>query len=239
MIKVISSKDNVIVKNATKLKDVKYRKSSKTFLVEGKKTVEEALKYDLLLKVFTLKELDLPFNIEQLVVPMEIIKKISNTVNPEGVVGVAKYPTYNESNYQKCLYLDAINDPGNMGTIIRSAVALGYEAIYVSNDSVDIFNEKVISASKGAVFALPIFNKKYNEIAQKYQTICSYLGKDSVNLEDVKPKKPFLLVLGNEAHGIRKDIIDNCDLKIKIPMANFESLNVAVAAGILMYFLNK
>ncbi len=237
MIKVISSKDNKIVKSAACLKEVKYRKTSKTFLLEGRKALDVALEQGLVLKVFTVKELDIPFNIEQFIVPIDIIKKISPSVNPEGIISVVKYPTFEDKEYSKCLYLDAIQDPGNMGTIIRSAVSFNFDCIYLSSDSVDIYNEKVIAASKGAVLKIPCITAKFNDIVGKKDAIVSSLDNDSKDIKDLKIKENFVLVLGNEAHGVRKEIASNCTIKVKIPMNNFESLNVAVAAGILMYKL--
>ena len=129
-----------------------------------------------------------------------------------------------------------MSDPGNAGTIIRTALAFGYDAVIFSIDSVDIYNEKVISATKGAIFEIPVFKKDIEEINKGYQVISSTLSSKSVSLENAKANKPFILVLGNESHGVSQRVVDLSDLLVKIPMNVMDSLNVSVAAGILMYY---
>ena len=99
----------------------------------------------------------------------------------------------------------------------------------------DIYNEKVISATKGAIFAIPVIRKDLKEIKNGHQIIASTLSEKSVSLEKAKAKKPFILVLGNESHGISNEVVDQADLLVKIPIQTMESLNVSIAAGILMY----
>ena len=137
----------------------------------------------------------------------------------------------------KVVYLDHINDPGNLGTIIRTALALDYDAVVISKDSVSIYNEKTIAATKGALFLMPILEGEIKDFDSSYSVVVSTLNDKSQDLKDIKPLDKFVLVLGNEAHGVCQDSIDRADLMVKIPVNNIDSLNVSVAAGILMYYL--
>ena len=237
MIKEILSKSNSKIKYIASLQLPKYRKEHNRFLAEGYKALEMALKTNLVKDVFSLKPIaNLPEEITNYIVSEEIMDKISSTKSPEGVVFLCDIPTYNQVKGDKIIYLDRVSDPGNAGTIIRTALAFGYDAVIFSNDSVDIYNEKVISATKGAIFEIPVFKKDIEEINKGYQVISSTLSPKSSSLENSKANKPFILVLGNESHGVSQRVVDLSDLLVKIPMNVMDSLNVSVAAGILMYY---
>ena len=158
MIKVVTSKDNPRVKFALSLKESKNRKANKMFLAETYKSLEMALKHHQVLEVFATEWIDLPEDITLNLVSEDILKKLSSNVNPEGVVFICKMNEY-DGNYHKILYLDHIQDPGNMGTLIRTALAFNYDAVVASKDSVSFYNEKVINSSKGAIFAIPCLEK--------------------------------------------------------------------------------
>ena len=231
----IVSKSNSKIKYLTSLHNVKYRKENKQFLAEGYKSLEMALKAGLVKEVYSLKEISDLKDIPNYIVSEEIMEKISTSKSPEGVVFLCDIPNLLGNKLEKVVYLDKVSDPGNAGTIIRTALAFGYDAVIFSNDSVDIYNEKVIAATKGAIFAIPVIKKDINEINNGHQIIASTLSDKSISLEEAKAKKPFILVLGNESHGVSDEIIENSDLLVKIPMQTMESLNVSIAAGILMY----
>ena len=127
-----------------------------------------------------------------------------------------------------------MSDPGNVGTIIRTALAFSYDAMILSDGCCDPYNEKVVSASKGAIFQLPILHGKLGEFSSGKKVIVSALNDKAVDLNDLEIKDPFILVLGNEAAGVKQEIIDSADIVTKIQISNIDSLNVAVAAGILM-----
>ena len=234
MIKVITSKDNKRVKYALSLKENKYRKINKEFLAETFKSLEMAINSDMVLETFSTEWLDIPENITQNIVSEDILKKLSSNVNPEGVVFIAKEREIKKSNPHKILYLDHISDPGNMGTLIRTALAFNYDLVIVSSDSVSIYNEKVVNASKGAIFAIDVISGDISNYKDSHQIIVSTLSEDSIALDDIIYKEDFILVLGNESHGVSENIIKLADNKIKIPIQNVDSLNVAVAGGILM-----
>ena len=235
MIKVITSKNNDKIKYAVSLKDNKTRKKENKFIGEGKKSLELALKANLVLEVFTYEALLIDENITQYLVNEEVMKKLSSNVNPEGVVFIANVPLFKKDNLKKILFLDNINDPGNLGTLTRTALAFNYDAVITSPNSVSIYNEKALAASKGANYLIPVFQDELENYKDNYQIIVSTLKDESIDINEVETNKKFILVLGNEAHGVSKNSEDLADIFVKIPINNINSLNVAIAGGILMY----
>lgn len=234
MIKVITSKDNKHIKFALSLKENKYRKINKMFIAETFKSLEMAIKHNMVVETFSTEWLDIPEEIPQNIVSDEILKKLSNNVSPEGVVFIAKENEIKPEKEDKILYLDHIADPGNMGTLIRTALAFDYDLIVVSENSVSIYNEKVVNSSKGAIFAMPIKVGDLTPYLDSHQIIVSLLSDDSVSLDELNVEEKFVLILGNESHGVKRDSKRNATVKVKIPIKNIDSLNVAVAGGILM-----
>ena len=234
MIKAISSKNNERVKFAYSLKENKNRKEHKMFLAETFKSLKMALATNSVIEVFTLSYLDIPEEIPQNLVTEDVLKKLSSNVNPEGVVFIAKMNECVINDPHKVLYLDHISDPGNMGTLIRTALAFSYDLVVTSEDSVSIYNEKVVNSSKGAIFAIPVKVGKLSEFKDTHQILVTNLSKNAKNFEEVELKDKFVLVLGNESHGVGKEIIKLASEEIIIPIKNIDSLNVAVAGGILM-----
>ena len=235
MINTITSKDNGRVKAALKLKESKYRKESGLFLAEGFKALEMALKNHQVVEVFSLEWIELPEDVNLYLVSESILNKLSNSVNPEGVVFVAKMRLIENRDFNRILYLDHISDPGNMGTLIRTALAFNYEAVVLSKECVSAYNDKVIAASKGAIFEIPVYEDELKHYKGTHHIYVSTLAKDSIPLEEVKLKDKFVLVLGNESHGVSKDVLSLADSKVIIPIQNIDSLNVALAGAILMY----
>ena len=188
--------------------------------------------------MFTLKPIPhLDTNIQEYLVTEEIIEKLAFSNNPEGVVFLCDMPKNIPAKLDKVVYLDNINDPGNMGTIIRTAFAFNYDAVIVSSNSVNVYNEKVIAASKGSIFLMPILEGELDTYLSNQKGIVSTLNNKSVELDSLATPESFILVLGNEAHGVDKAIEEKADIAVKIPMQNIDSLNVSIAAGILMYKL--
>lgn len=237
MIKVITSKDNPKVKFVTSLRDNKTREENRLFIGESKKSLELALKANLVKEVYTYEALDIDDSIPQYLVNESVMKKLSTSKNPEGVLFVCNYPNFKKDNFNKILYLDEVNDPGNLGTMIRTALAFNFDAVVTSPNSVSIYNDKVLAACKGSNYLIPVFSKPLNEIKRDHTLIVTTLDDDSIDVNDlVKPSK-FILVMGNEAHGVSKEIAKLADIKLKISIFNIDSLNVAVAAGIVMHKL--
>lgn len=234
MLKVITSRNNERVKFAYSLKENSNRKKYQMFLAETFKSLEMAIANKAVVEVFTLKYLDIPEEIPQNLVSEDVLKKLSSNVNPEGVVFIAKMQECKVSDTHKILYLDEINDPGNMGTLLRTALAFSYDLVVLSDNCVSIYNEKVVNSSKGAIFQMPVIKGKLKDYKGTHQILVSNLSKSAIPLDEVKVPEKFVLVLGNESHGVSKEIRLLADKEIIIPIKNIDSLNVAVAGGILM-----
>lgn len=236
----IQSKTNPKVKFAAFLNEKRYRLENQMFLIEGAKMLEMGLKAKLVNTIFTTKELkNIDSAVKIYIVTEEIIEKISNEKNPEGIVAVCDFPKWNKdySKLNKIIYLDNINDPGNMGTIIRTALAFEYDAVVLSKNCVDVFNSKVVTASRGGIFIMPIFIEDLDAFKEK-NIIVSALSENAVSLNQVEKSDNFVLVLGNEAHGVSENSLALANQIVKIDISEkIDSLNVAIAGGILMNYL--
>lgn len=239
--KNITSVNNPYIKELGLLKNKKNRILENKYIVEGYHLVEEAYKSCQLLQVLTTDEKS-KFKVDTILVTDAIIQKLSSTKEPQGIIGIVeiKKPTWN--SYSKYLILDDVNDPGNLGTIIRSSAALGIEAIIVSPDTVDEYNDKVLRATQGAIFKIPIFRMNLEEaickLKQDNVKIIATALKDSKDLTNIDKPNKFGVILGNEARGVKEEHLKLADEIVRIEMKNdVESLNVAMSAGIIMYYL--
>ena len=237
----ILSKNNQKVKDACALKMKKVRLEKGLFLMEGIKNLDLALKYGNVKTIFTTIGLPkLKQDVECYKVNDEVLNKLAVSENPEGVVFVCETikPKKNKEDYHKIVYLDQINDPGNLGTILRTAVAFDYDAVILSKGSVDLYNEKVVAASKGAIFLIDAFIDVLDNYSNNHELIVSALDESSISLEECPHPRDFILVLGNQSHGVSEEIIKKADYLVKIEMDDvIDSLNVAMAAAILMNYL--
>lgn len=235
MIKYIESKENNKLKHASSLKESKFRKEYNEFLAEGKKSLEMSLKNKNVKEIFTIEEIKgVPEDITQYIVKPELLKKISSSVNPEGVVFVSNIVNRRPKRLNRIVYLDHVNDPGNVGTIIRTALAFSYDAVVFSDGCCDPYNEKVVAASKGAIFQIPLLKGELTEYKEGHEVIVSALSDKAIDIKDVAAPKSFVLVVGNEANGVSKETMNLASLIVKIEINNIDSLNVAIATGILM-----
>jgi TrmH family RNA methyltransferase len=141
--------------------------------------------------------------------------------------------------FKKVVYLDKIGDPGNMGTIIRTALAFDYDAVIVSEGCVDVYNEKVVAASKGAIFLLPVIKANLKDLKEDSTVVVSALTNNSIEPNEVKIDKRLVLVIGSESHGVSPETLSLADYVTKIKISNIDSLNASIAAGILMFELGK
>ena len=239
MIKVITSKDNKRVKYALSLRENKNQTQFKQFLGESLKSLELAIKANVVKEVFTYNHLNIDESIEQYLVNEDVMKKLSCSVNPEGVVFIADIKENRPEQLNKVLYLDHINDPGNMGTMIRTALAFNFDAVVVSKDSVSIYNDKVLASCKGANYLIPVFHDELSNYVRTHHIISSCLDAKAIDMNELEIPHKFVLVMGNEAHGISSEIRKLTNTFVKIPISNIDSLNVSVAAGILMHHLSK
>ena len=243
---IITSLDNNKVKDLIKLNMKKYRDLTSTFLVEGEHLVQEAYKSGYLNEIIIEDGYDIDIDCEKIVVTHEIVSRISNLDNPPYVLGLCKKKDNNVVLGKKILLLDEIQDPGNLGTIIRSAVAFNIDTIILSENCVDLYNPKVIRATQGMIFHTNIYSIDGMDAVKliKDNAIKLY-GTDVNNGVDARTlsnddKKSYSLVMGNEGNGVRNSIKELCDKNLYINMNNnVESLNVAIATSILLYELGR
>lgn len=244
MITRINSLQNKLIKETCKLKINKYIKEKQQFLVEGFHILEMALKNNDVICVFTLKQLDISDDIPQYIVTEEIINKLSFMPTNQGVIGVCKIKEKSKKVLSNnVVLLDSIKDPGNFGTIIRICNAFNINDIILLNNCVSEFNDKVIMASQGGIFGINFYHMNINEIEtlkNEYKIISTTLNNDSEALGNMKlTSSKNIVVFGNESNGIGEEIIKISDRFVKIEMENIDSLNVGVAAGIVLYKLFK
>ena len=242
---LITSLENDKIKELIKLKQRKYRKKTNKYLVEGEHLVLEACKSgDLELLIL---EQDTIFPIEQqaLYVTPEIISKISSLETPTNVLGLCKVKEEKDIG-NRILLLDGIQDPGNLGTIVRSAKAFNIDTIVLGKGCVDLYNSKTLRACQGMNFHLNIIERDLLEFIKElkengipvYATNVTH-GMDIKTLKE-KDKELFALILGNEGNGVSEEVLDMADKYIYIKMnKDVESLNVAVAGSILLYELDN
>lgn len=236
---IITSLNNPTIKEISKLKNKKYRDLTNTYLVEGEHLVEEAYKNNLLTKIILLEDTICNYDIEKIYVTKEVMKKLTELDTPNKIIGIVKKNTPLPIG-NKILILDNIQDPGNLGTIIRSSVAFDIDTIVLSPNTVDIYNPKVIRSTQGMIFYTNIITlelKEFiNEIKTKNYTIFGTNVRNGKNIKEITLPEKFALVLGNEGQGVSKEIESLCDDNIYIKMSSkCESLNVSVATSILLY----
>jgi len=242
----IKSLQHPIVKHLTKLNKLKhYRYESNSLIMLGDQVIKELANHLNFKCLLHEKGTKIPFKIpdscEVYEVTKEILKKISNLSSPQSLLVELPIPTYfTKLNSDPLLILDKVSDPGNLGTLIRSALAFGFTQIVLLNGSCDPFNDKALRSARGATFFVNLFCMSLSELKLDplYSGFTLYSADmKGQNIKDVKPEKPFGLVMGHESEGISDAIKKESEL-ISIGMnEQVESLNVAVAGSILMHEL--
>ena len=241
---IYTSINNDKIKNIKKLNSKKYRNEFNSFLIEGEHLVEEAYNKGLLSCLILEENCKFKLDIETIYVSESVLKHISQLDNPSNIMGVCKKIESNNNLGNKVLVLDDIQDPGNLGTIIRSCVAFNIDTIILSNNSVDLYNSKVIRATQGMIFNINIIEKNLEDIIPILKKENYKIYGTNVNngksLKNVEKCKKFVIIMGNEGRGVRNSLLDICDDYIYIDMnKNCESLNVAVATSIILYEFSK
>ena len=230
---MLTSLDNPKIKALMKLKKAKERKKEKKFIVEGPHLVEEAKKLNLLIEAFSIDEKE-----EYTSISKQMMDKIAETDTTVTEIGLCKM-IESDKLTDKILILDAVQEPGNLGAMMRSANAFGFKTIVLGDGSCDIYNPKVIRSSQGAIFKLNFLHKNIVEFIDELNDYDIY-GTSVVNgieLDNVTMNKKIAIILGNEGNGISEEVFKKLNKNIYIPMENTESLNVSVAASIIMYKL--
>ncbi len=241
--KTITSLSNPLIKAWKKLDTKKGRKEAKEFLIEGEHLIEEALKHDRVKHILLLEGMDHPFSLkeETILVSQKVLDELSSTISKAQMMAVCSIVEKQVETRNKVVLLDGIQDPGNLGTIVRTAVSFGYDQVILSKECVDLYNEKTVRSTQGALFAISVITRDLiSEIQQLKQEGIFVYGTslhEAVNLKERKKTQRCALVLGNEGAGVSMNVLAQCDQNLMIEMDQFESLNVAVAAGIAMYTL--
>ena len=244
---IITSKANSVVKNAKKLHQKKYRKSA--YLIEGWHLFEEAVQAGVMIeKIFALENYrdQLAAFSQTVWVSEDILLDLADSQTPQGIVAVVQKEEVGQVDLSqgKFLFLEDVQDPGNVGTIIRTADAAGFTGVIVSDKSADIYSLKTLRSMQGSHFHLPIYRMSSQVILEEAKkavipVLATTLFKDSVDYRELPPIENFVLVMGNEGQGISPLMAESADQLVHISMkGKAESLNVAVAAGILIFHLS-
>ena len=244
---IITSKANSVVKNAKKLHQKKYRKSA--YLIEGWHLFEEAVQAGVTIeKIFALESYrdQLAAFPQTVWVSEDILLDLADSQTPQGIVAVVQKEEVGQVDLSqgKFLFLEDVQDPGNVGTIIRTADAAGYTGVIVSDKSADIYSLKTLRSMQGSHFHLPIYRMSSQALLEEAKkaaipVLATTLSKDSVDYRELLPIENFVLVMGNEGQGISPLMAESADQLVHISMkGQAESLNVAVAAGILIFHLS-
>ncbi len=260
---MITSRTNGQIKNVRKLLDSsKARKEQGLFVIEGSKMVSELpssfaehiFVSDSYMKEKKIGEEELAKKYNAFdIVSDEVFKSISDTVTPQGILALVnmsalkrakdiKYKQDAGCDKQTVLILDGIQDPGNLGTMIRTSEAAGVKAVILSKDCADIYNPKTIRSTMGSIFRVPTYTcdcvTKIKELKSEGFSVYAAALDGAVAFDEVQYAKKSAIVIGNEANGISKEVLENADAKIKIPMeGKVESLNAAISGALLMYHL--
>lgn len=241
---VITSKDNEIIKEVKKLKEKKYRKDK--FLVEGMKMLKEAIEENANIDLIIVKEkmkIDIDISKYRSVeVSDKIFNTLTDVVTPQGILAVINKKLDKEVDYtaEYIMVLDGVQDPGNIGTIIRTLDSANLKQLIVSKNTVDCYSPKVVRSTMGAIYRVNIIevdDLKYTleEIKESGFEIVTTSLQTEKSIYDITYNKK-IVVIGNEANGVSKEIENISDCRVKIPMlGKTESLNASVAAGIMIY----
>lgn len=246
----IKSTSNSKYKYIKSLLTKKARDKNGEYTVEGIKSVSDAINSRRIISTIAVSEyfynnvnFEYPKNVDLLVVDDLIFPELCDTITPQGIIAVIKAESGSDFEFDKngeYVYCDNIQDPGNLGTIIRTAEAAGFSAVLLSPNCVDIYSPKVVRASMGSYFNIKIMNNIRAEdiLSMKNKGLKIYGGSlrdNSCDYRLVDYSAPVMVVIGNEANGISDNVLDLCD-SVKIPIVGrAESLNASVAAGILIY----
>lgn len=243
---MITSVQNDQVKNWAKLKMKKFRVNTGLFLVEGEHLVIEVHNSGWKIEEVIVQDgtsvPDFADEYPTTVVAANVFQHITDTKTPQGIAAIVKVQEPEWIGVKSALLIDSIQDPGNLGTMIRTADAVGFDAVIIGDHSVDVYNNKVIRSTQGSLFHIPVFQKnltiKIPLLQKEGFTVWA------TSLENAQPYKEAVvsdkigLLVGNEGNGVHPSLIDLADYNVNIPIhGKAESLNVSVAAGILMYHI--
>lgn len=241
----ITSAQNSKIKNANKLKKKKDRDKTGLALIEGIHLIDEA--YQSGLDIEQLFVVDPSRTDEQLIeyanetfeINLKVAEALSGTVTPQGFFAVIKKPEYDISTAKQVLLIDRIQDPGNLGTLIRTADAAGIDLIVMEKGTADPYQDKVLRASQGSVFHIPVMSESLQTFIDTFDgPIYGTALDEAVSFKEIEAQDTFALILGNEGEGVNEKLLNSTTQNLTIPIyGKAESLNVAIAGSILLYQL--
>ena len=239
---VYTSIENKKIKDIKKLNDKKYRDNESKFLIEGEHSILEAYKSGALIELILPENSEFKLDVDTIYVSSKVLKYISE-VNTPTMIGVCKKQKKSIIG-NKVLILDDIQDPGNLGTIIRSSVAFNIDTIVLSKNSVDAYNSKVLRATQGMIFNINIIVEDLENFIPKLKKdnykIYGTNVKNGKNIKTIEKNNKFAIIMGNEGRGVKTSLLDMVDEYIYINMnESCESLNVGIATSIILYELDK
>jgi TrmH family RNA methyltransferase len=254
----ITSTSNPLIKQIRSLRQKKSRVESNTFLVEGIHHVGEVIQAgwdvdvilyapELLTSTFAKDLLKQIKNIKLQSVSMEVMESLADKENPQGILAVVKQKQFafeNVKDIKNAVALVSPQDPGNVGTILRTMDAINIDALFLLDGGVELYHPTVIRASMGTIFWKSIIQTSFDEFTKwskdKNVQLIGASAKADVDYHTLIPQTPWVLILGNEQKGLTKEQIDACDVIVSIQMqGRVSSLNLSVAAGVLLYGLGK
>lgn len=242
---VIRSLQNTRIKSWCKLHEKKYREKEQQFLIENEHLINEAISAHLLETLILKEDEKISFDFEGPVyyVSEEVMKKLKMSQSLPACMGVCRIPKTNQHLGNKIILCDDIQDPGNVGTMIRSAYAFGFDSFIVSNLSADLYNDKTIRSTQGAIFHMNVCRGNLIDfitlLKRKDYKIYATSLKDAKGLSEFNNEEKIVLIFGNEGRGVRQELLEMADDRIFIEMNRFESLNVAMAATICCYWFRS
>lgn len=247
---IIVSKDNETIKNIRKLKEKKYRDENNLYIIEGVNLIKEAIDEKANIETIVICEeylkdtsiISASVKYNSIDVDSKVFDSISDVKNPQGILAVIKKENAKSINYDEdiIVILEDIQDPGNLGTIIRTIDSAGLSQIIVSANTTDVFNSKVVRSTMGAIFRVNVIESNnleetIKEIEKNKFKICATSLEKSKSIYDIEYKK-IAIIIGNESNGVSKELLELAKEKIKIPMiGKTESLNASVATGVILY----
>ncbi|MCH9633640.1 MAG: 23S rRNA (guanosine-2'-O-)-methyltransferase RlmB [Chlamydiae bacterium] len=236
---LITSSQNSLIKHLIKLqKVVSYRKECQSIFLEGKKLVEEACSSLLVKHCFIEEGKNTIGSYPTTFISESVVSKLSSLKSSDGYFAEVEKPLNNDlRGSNKIIVLDGLQNPGNLGTLIRTALAFGYDGAFILDESVDPFSPKVIRASMGACLQLPICigsESDLLDLAHENKMDLFTADASGTPIDETSPSKPFMLILGNESKGSQLNL---CSTKVSLPIECVDSLNVAIAGSLLMYLM--
>ncbi len=237
-----TSLNNSKIKEIRKLKEKKYRDRENLFLIEGEHLIKEAIKNNALMEIFVLEGHKYDFKVQTNYVSIEVMKSLSDLPSVPKIIGVCRKQKGEISG--NVVILDDIQDPGNLGTIIRSSVAFNIKTIILSEKCADIYSPKVLRSAQGMIFNINIIKANIPEIIsflkEKGYIIYGTKVNGGKEVKLLEKNKKFAIIMGNEGNGVNEENLKLCDEYLYIPMNKAcESLNVAVATSIILYELGR